>query len=397
MNHKLFAAACLAAPCLASPALAQTSGARNQAMGGTGVASSRPEVAAFINPAMIRHGSKDAGISIVLPFVGVVAADPDELVDGIDDLQDSIEALQERIDAADVPGANALRPVVTEQLTAVDQDAIDVLGSAGVGVVVPLDGFTVALSARSFVDLRAIAFVDPNDVTLINSTNTSADLDDLDSAAVAAAAGVTEFGVTLATGIEAFGREITIGITPKAQTVETYNYAVSVSSFDEDDVEDEFDDDQFRDRQSGFNVDVGAAIDLTPRVTAGISIQNLISDSYDTVITDGRQFEYRVEPRPTAGIAYSDDGLTLTGDLELLATSRFEEVDDSQFARVGVEYDLAGWVQVRAGYALDIEDTQEDVLSAGLGLSPFETVRIDLVGQYADNGYGAGVQIALTF
>lgn len=383
----------------ATPGLlhAQSSGARNQAMGGAGVASSHPQVAAFVNPALVRHNAGDQGFSLVLPFVGVFAADPDELVDGIDALQDSIDRLQDRLDAGDVPGANALRPEVVSDLQAIDGDSIDVQASAGVSIVVPFDGLSVALSARTFVDTRALTFIDPADVALINGANLSGDLDNLQSSAVAAAAAVTEVGLSLATGVQILGRDLTIGVTPKAQTVETYNYAVSVTTFDEDDALDDYDDPQYRDRQSGFNLDVGAAMDLSEGLTAGLSIQNLLSDTYDTVVTNGRQFSYRVEPRPVAGLAFRTSGLTLTGDLELLATSRFEEVDDSQFARLGAEYDLAGWAQLRGGLAFDLEGTQEDVFSAGLGLSPFETFRIDLVGQYADNGVGAGIQLALTF
>ena len=88
--------------------LSQTSGARNQAMGGTGVASSNPQTAAFVNPAMIRHGAGDQGFSVVLPFVGAFAADQGDFVDKIDDLQDSLEAVRGLLNAGDFEGANAL-------------------------------------------------------------------------------------------------------------------------------------------------------------------------------------------------------------------------------------------------------------------------------------------------
>lgn len=395
MKRILFAAA--AAASLSPLTQAQSSGARNQAMGGAGVASSNPQVSPFINPALMHHNVKDQGFSMALPFVGLTAADPDDLVDKVDELQDSIDRLQARIDAADVPGADALRPVVASQLQGIDGLALDTQVGAGLSFVYPTADFTVGLSARTFVDARVLPIIDAADIATITGSNNSADFDSLESDAVVAAAAVTEFGVSLATGIQILGRDVTIGVTPKFQSIETFNYAASVTSFDEDDAENDFDNEQFRDTDSSFNFDLGAAIDVNENVTVGFAVQNLISDSFDTVITSGRQFTYQVEARPTVGAALRGAGFTLTGDLDLLPTSRFQEVDDSQFFRLGAEYDLAGWAQLRAGASFDLESTQENLFSAGLGLSPFETVRIDLVGQYGDNAAGAGLQIALTF
>jgi len=395
MQRIFIAAAALAA--LIPFTQAQSSGARNQAMGGAGVASSNPQVSPFINPALMHHNVKEQGLSLMLPFIGVLASDPDELVDKVDDLQDSLDRLQERIDAADVPGADALRPVVASQLQALSGTALDTQVGAGLSFLYPTTDFTVGVSARTYIDARILPIIDPADIATITGSNNSADFDNLQSEAVVGAAAITEFGVSVATGIQFLGRDVTIGVTPKFQSVETYNYSASVSNFDEDDAEDDFDNDEFRDKESAFNVDVGAAIDLNENVTVGLSVTNLISDSFETVVTNGRQFDYEVEARPTVGAAFRGAGFTVTGDLDLLPTARFEGVDDSQYLRVGGEYDLAGWAQLRVGAAIDLESTQEDIFSAGVGLSPFETVRIDLVGQYGDNAVGAGLQIALTF
>ena len=105
-------------------------------------------------------------------------------------------------------------------------------------MVVPFENLTVALGARSYVDGRAITFVDEADLDTIANSIDPDDFDNLQSPAFAAAAAVTEFGVSLATDFEVLGRDLTIGVTPKAQTVETYNYAVSVSTFDAADARD---------------------------------------------------------------------------------------------------------------------------------------------------------------
>ena len=65
--------------------LSQTSGARNQAMGGTGVASSRPQTAPFVNPAMIRHGADHQAMPVLASFAGAYATNEGDFVDEIND------------------------------------------------------------------------------------------------------------------------------------------------------------------------------------------------------------------------------------------------------------------------------------------------------------------------
>lgn len=380
-----------------STAAAQATGARNQAMGGAGVASSRPQDALFLNPALALHGHRDQGVSVTLPYFGASVVDRDELVDAVDTFQDTLVDLQTALDNGNAAAANALRPVVAEQLSDLDNKRLDFNVAAGLGVVIPMDGWALGVGARSYVDAEVISFVSEDDITTINTTNDPADLDDLESTAFLAAAGISEAGVTFARDFAIGGSRVTFGVTPKFQRVETYNYAVSVDTFDDDDAFDDFDDDIYRDEETGFNVDVGAGVDLTDNVTFGLAFQNLVSEEYETVFTSGRQFIYNVDPRVTAGVALRGSGGVLTADLDLNSYTRFEDADDSQFARLGGELDVAGWLQLRGGAQFDLEGTQEELYSAGLGLAPFETVRIELAGQYSENSVGAGIQLALTF
>ena len=283
------------------------------------------------------------------------------------------------------------------QLADLDNRRVDFNLAGGLGVVVPMDGWAIGVGARTYVDAQVIPVISGNDITTINTTNDPNDLENLESAAFLAASGITEAGVTFARDVELLGRRVTLGVTPKFQRVETYNYAASIDNFDDDDAFDDFDDDAFRDDDTGFNVDIGAGLDLTDNLTFGLALQNLVSEEYETVVTDGRQFIYNVDPRVTAGVALHGAGGTLTADLDVTSYTRFEGADDSQFARLGGEYDLLGWLQVRGGAQFDLEGTQEELYSAGLGLSPFETLRIEVAGQYSENSVGAGLQLSLTF
>ncbi len=59
--------------------------ARNDAMGGTGVASSKYGAAPLLNPALLAKSGPSDDLSIILPVVGAQVSDPDNLQDGFDD------------------------------------------------------------------------------------------------------------------------------------------------------------------------------------------------------------------------------------------------------------------------------------------------------------------------
>ncbi len=366
-------------------------------MGGAGTASSKPFTAIFVNPALTTRHSDDFDFGLVLPFADAFVLDEDEFIDAADEFQDTLSEVQDFIDMGDLMSADALRPELAAQLQALSGSSVDVGANAGVGIVLPFEGFKLGIGFRGYLDAQALTLVDPADVAVIlDNTSTSADLDNLQSEVIVAAAGVAEFGLSFAKELEFRGTGIALGVTPKFQHVETYNYAVRVSDFEDDDALDDFDDEVFRNDDSGFNLDLGASVYLTEHLTGGLAIRNLISNDYETVSTNGRSFTYQIEPQVIAGVALEGAGFTVTADLDLLTNERFRGAGDSQFVRVGAEYDLFKSVQVRAGYSYDFEETRQELLHAGIGLSPFEVVRIELVGLLGESAAGAGLQISFT-
>lgn len=396
MKYHAYTAAALLA---CSPALsAQSSGARDLAMGGTGVASSKAYTALFVNPARMTEHSDDFDFGLVLPFFDIAARAEEGLIDDAEAFQDTLDEVQTLLNGGDLVGADALRPTLVAQLQALNDRRGDVLANAGIGIVLPFEAIKVGLGARAYLDAQVITAIDDTDIAIINDpTSTSADLDNLQSEVFVAAAGVSEFALSLAKDFTVGETSFSLGATPKIQQIETFNYAASVASFDEEDAFDDLDSEQFRNDDSGFNLDLGLAMSLTEHFSAGLALRNLVSNEYETVATNGRTFTYNVEPQYTAGVAFNAAGFTATADLDLNPVTRFAGAGDSQFARVGLEYDAFGWLQLRGGYSVDLEDTQPDLLHAGFGISPFEVVHIDVVGLLGDDSAGAGVQLSLTF
>ncbi len=376
---------------------AQSFGARNKAMGGTGVASSHYKDAGFTNPALLTRFSADSDVAVVLPFISFVGSDEDELVDGLEDFQDTLEQVQDFLDMGDPASANALRPTLAQQLQDLDGRSADILFDGGFSVAIPSDNLGIALVGRSYVDGQLFPAIDANDVTVIlDPGSTSADLDNLGSEAVAVAAGILEVGLAVAHEFKLLGRPLSVGVTPKFQRIETYNYAISVQDFDDDDALDDFDDDVYRDDETIFNVDAGVAFEPIPTVTVGLAGRNLISDEFDTVVTNGRAFTYELDPAVTLGAAFSTGLFTVTADVDLTETSGFDGNDGSRFVRGGVELNAFNWGQLWGGYFHDLEDERTDLFSAGVGIAPFGVVHLDLVGLLGEDSAGAAFQLSVT-
>ncbi|HGY8295382.1 TPA: conjugal transfer protein TraF [Escherichia coli] len=76
--------------------------ARNDAMGGTGVASSHYGVAPLANPALLtKHNSND-DFSLLLPSVGAQVADPDDVSNKADDVKDDWDLFDSAVDNQDI-------------------------------------------------------------------------------------------------------------------------------------------------------------------------------------------------------------------------------------------------------------------------------------------------------
>ncbi|MEC8511576.1 MAG: conjugal transfer protein TraF [Planctomycetota bacterium] len=393
----LLVAATAGTRALAAP---QASGPRGLAMGGTGVASSDPWTAPFTNPALTRFRDEGTGRSVMLPFLTATVRDDEGFLPAVDGYQDALDELKAQIDAMD-PGAPAQRSAVVTRLQGLEGRTVNGETEVGFAALVPMEDYSACLWMRVRGEGRAFPDIATSDlVTITNPLSTSADLEDLDSEAVAIAAQRTEFGATFAVegafGTHDDARRVSFGITPKVQWIETYNYAIALDEFAIGDALRDLRDTQYERSSSAFNVDLGLAAELEKGAIVGLAIRDVFRQDHPMIATGGREFSYRVQPRTTLGVAVERAGLSFSADVDLTRTRNFREAPASQFFRMGVEANVFGQAQLRAGFAHDFEDGLSDLVSLGLGFSPAETARVDVVTQFGDNSVGAGFQIALT-
>ncbi|EDP8647217.1 conjugal transfer protein TraF [Salmonella bongori] len=406
--------------------------ARNDAMGGTGVASAHYGSGVLLNPALLAKAKPEDNITVVLPAVGVQITDKDNLQDEINDISDKINYYDHVVDSL-TPGQILLHPRgVLNQFQGAARDLADELeylngktarANAGAGVAVSIPGQTlsVAFIAKGYAHGRVSSSIDQNDIQYLRNIqrNESIALREagraallgsdeitkhLNSTASGRVAIVSDYGIAVAKQWVVGDVPVSIGITPKLQKTWLYNYTTSIYHYDSSD----WNSSRYRNDDTGFNIDAGLAADFGENWTLGLSGQNLVSRDIDTkeiYITNGISGEtthykdtYQIRPLVTAGIAWHNEVLTVSADGDLTETKGFKSEDNSRYVGVGAEVRPLAWLAVRAGYRADVENNDSNVFTGGLGFAPYNHVHLDLMGLYGeDETWGAGAQLTMTF
>ncbi|EPU8002476.1 conjugal transfer protein TraF [Escherichia coli] len=369
--------------------------ARNDAMGGTGVASSHYGVAPLANPALLtKSGAKD-DFSLLLPSVGAQLSDPGNIRDNADKISDDWKAFDRAVDSqSGVTQAAARLKARLQDFRHTHADA-----QVGASAVAALPGDTLAgaLMLKSYGTVSVdgkVSDADLNYLENIASSSQSVDKDRLTSQAFARAALITDVGIALATELETAGQKWSLGFTPKFQRVDLFNYNVLVKNYDSSD----FKGDRYHNTRNGINADIGASMDLDDNWTLGLVAQNLIPRSIETKEVNGITETFRIRPQVTAGVSWHNDMFTTALDVDLTPASGFTSDSKRQFAAIGAEFNARKWVQLRAGYRQNLASNDGSAFTAGVGVSPFDVVHLDLAGLAGtDNNYGAIAQLQFTF
>lgn len=385
--------------------------ARNDAMGGTGVASANYGSGVLINPALLAKSQPDDDITVIFPALGGQISDKDNLRDKIDDVTDDVNNYRRSLDNINpldlfVPGSAGYRQVsnaagdLANQLESLKGKTASAKVGGGLAVSIPNDVLAVAFVAKATARARVSSSIDQGDIDTLRgveavpSSILAVDPDNLKSKGFGRAAIVSDYGVAVARQFDLGGVPVSVGVTPKLQKTWLYNYTVSIYDFNSDDINSS----RYRNDDTGFNVDAGLAADFGEHWTVGLSGQNLFSRDIDTKEVAGVRDTYQIRPLVTAGVAWQNDRLTLSADGDLTETKGFKSEENSQYVGVGAEVRPLDWLAVRAGYRADVKDNDSNVFTGGVGFAPFNRVHLDLMGLYGeDETWGAGAQVSVTF
>ncbi|EGR3864274.1 type IX secretion system membrane protein PorP/SprF [Vibrio cholerae] len=357
--------------------------ARGAGMGNTGVSTADYLLAPYYNPALTTVYRKNDSFGILLPSIGLRAEDKDESLKTIDDLQDSIEQFERAgVGAATQENVDQLNRYL-DQLA--DDKPLAVTAGIGIAVALPLDAVSLNFFTRGYAEVIAKANVAAKSGNSANEVKTRYESSDVDLTAF----GYTEVGLAVGKQVVLGGQTVALGVTPKVQQLRTYQDNASVKSFDLDDY------DKSEVKDNAFNLDMGA-VWLIDQYRVGIVAKDLFAKD---IQTQNRNNTYKLDTQIAVSGSYVSDFFIAAVDLDLTKQRRFNgDNDDTQFMRFGVEGNVWGWAQLRAGYEVDLQNSLDNSVSVGLGVSPWDVVSFDLAGSYAgDNQFGLSANLAFTF
>ncbi|UGA57182.1 conjugal transfer protein TraF [Vibrio sp. VB16] len=351
---------------------------RGNGMGNTGVASADYLVAPFYNPALTAQYRESDSFALLIPGVGMTVRDSEDTLQEIDDLQDTINQFKASPDQSNINQLNGHLDDLT------GNKPLTVTATAGIAVAIPNSFVAVNFFGRGYVEVIA-----ETDIASLSESGGDTQTRYENSNVNLAAFGYTEYGVSFAKKLVISGQEFSLGISPKYQELRTYSDIVNVEDFDLDD----YDESEVND--TAFNLDLGA-VWYKEQWRVAFAIKDLFKQEIKTANSN---YKYELTPQATLGFAYSSRFFTAALDADLTAQTRYANVDDdTQFVRFGLEGNAWDWLQLRAGYQIDLENTIDNMVTAGLGISPFDVVNIDVAGSYAgENEFGASANLALTF
>lgn len=387
-------ALCVCAAALTPALIAQQQpGARSAGMGGTGVASSNYLESAFHNPALLTSFENEDDWGLLLPTLTLSFEDPDSLVDALDDFEETFDALEAVFNGGGTPTQAQLDALADDFVTLAGRN-LRVGGNAGFVLAIPSKGFSSALVIDGHLDAHGFLIIDAADEAAIRGALGGGSLPTVGSEAVVLGAAVTEVRLAFAREFDMGGMPVSIGVSPKFQQIDVINYAVTID--DSGDLDDDFDDDQFRTDDTAFNLDLGVSVQPHEDWVLGLVLRDALGPEVDTLNIGGRMYSYQLDPVLVAGAAWSGDALSIAADVDLTSTDPFSTNQDTQYLRLGTEYAWE-WAQLRAGYSTDLESNAEDLVTAGIGFSPFGVARLELAGGFGDDSYAVALSLGFTF
>lgn len=378
--RKSLLAAAIALPVIGH---AEVYDARSFARGGTGLTMGEYNQA-LLNPALINKFDDNDDFSFAIN-AGALTDDQDGFVDAAEEIRDDIRALSGK--------GSAAAAEINQRMQGFDKATGEVDVGAAVLIAIPNKTLPLAVMARSKVRVGIKYAYDAADAAVLddiaNSVPGVTD-DDLQSIAYTSGVGVTEAGLVFG---HSFGK-LETGATVKVQQIDLYEYSANVAIFDEDDATE----DDRSVSETAFNVDLGANLRLGEQgqfVLAGV-VENLIPKSFTGPVPQlgGVAAEYEMKPVVTVGAGYGNTYFKAEVNADLTARSGFDKLEESQFLRAGVELSAGRHFHLRAGYRTDTKDTLSDLVTAGIGITPFDRFNIDLsAAKGKGESMGAALQI----
>lgn len=368
---------------------------RALAMGGTGVANADMSNAAFHNPAMLASSTPSQHIALEFPIYAMRVLDPYDLQSDTGKLSISANnftvAMNNFNASKTIANAHTASVALSEfnrSLVTINHKTMTGNGLIGTMLALPNSDFAVSLYADARVDIAGQFNYAPNDqITLSNLANNLAACNATPTGYAACMAAVAATPGGKITGLQSqllvrgiFAKDLglavahhfedvlglDVGVVPKITQFSSYDYTARAQSNSKISLS------HGKQDFSMVNFDFGVAKSFhvdTSEIKVGFAMKNLLPQHFTTALHN----RVDISPQATLGASLATN-LTTTGiDLDVIPNKAmlvgFSK--DSQYLRVGTEFDAWRWAQIRIGYRHDLKGNFPNLPSIGLGFSPF--------------------------
>ena len=405
---------------------------RIMGMGGAGVAVADASSAPFFNPALLSVTRYSDDFTLVLPTVGVYVADTKDLVKSIDSftsgkyvdqLTTAVDNLNAAITAANIANINSTAAIASTKLTelstqldTLNNKPITLEGGVATVIGIPNKKFGIAFFADRTIstgglflykDASTLATLATQSSCLATATagtyaacgTPSFSTNTLQSSVTLRGLMLTEYGFSISKEIRINKHNIAVGISPKIVQAQLYDIPLGLNS-------PSFSDFNTSDYRADYNIpnfDLGVAKNYRNGWRSGLVVKNVIPYFLDfkraptagtTPIATGDKL--RLIPQTRAGISYTTRYTIIALDMDLYRNDPAGLENYTQYISLGGELSAWNWAQLRAGYRADLVNSARNIITLGLGFSPFG-VHADLAVAGNTTEIGASFQVGFKF
>lgn len=391
---------------VAFPIYSESFTAKRTGQGFTGL--TQDFTSSLSNPALLTKFRNDNDVFFSLN-IGIMASDKYNVIDTAEDISDNLDTLADDINGTQLQNIQSPDQVknysddlnqqvdnIITDFEKIDGQVVKVRNGLNLQIIIPNQFLSFGLFTNQYSRIGGVMDYNENDEEILNDAILSGDLDlkDLESATTAVGYSIAEAGFMAGyPAITHTNYDLSIGAKLKYQRIDLYYNRVQISDFDDDDFE--ITNDENITKKSGTNIDLGLYINWGSERQwhAALVTNNLIKQTVHHV---EKNLIFTLENSTSFGLSYQNSWVSLATDIDLTDREQFASIEPSRYAGVGAEFRFYEHIQFRLGYRTDLNNVDDDIYTAGIGISPWDVFAVDIAAFTGDSDtIGAALQLSL--
>lgn len=360
------------------------------------------------NPALMTKYDDDDDVFFSINL-GAMAADQYEVISTTEDISDDINSLIADINAIPNQSFQTIGQVraynddlydqaddIVDEFLSINNKVVNARNGLNLQILIPNQYFSVGFFTNQYGRAAGSMNFDEDDEQILYDGIESGDLelDDLQSSVLGVGYSIAEAGIMAAYPVlQETSYDLSFGAKLKHQRIDLYYNNITMEDIDDDDF-DGFDEQYITD-ESSANIDLGLYTSFGEQREwhASLVLNNLAGQS---VTHADQNITFDLDPSAILGLSYQNSWVSVAAEFDLTDREYFASLEASKYAGLGVEFRLDEHVQFRLGYRADLNEVDDNIYTAGIGISPWDVLAIDIAAFTGDSEtLGAALQLSV--